>query len=416
MGVRQKKVAGRNILNHLRMNANRKIKIAHVITSVGYGGAGEDTLLTIEGSNKTKYHIDLVIGQEPRKNALKRIEKNNISVIYVHPFHTRYHFIYDLILVLNLFFLFKKNEYDIVHTHMTKAGILGRIAARIARIPVLIHGIHGNSLELSDNKLIHIIKIFLENKIGKFTDAYISVSEKVSEKYLEYKVGETEKYFTVKSGIKLDQFLKVKKEINIEEKRIRLGIKRGDFVIGNAGRLEESKGHKFLFQATKKIIQLRKNQSIKLLLIGEGKYKEKLIEIVKELGIRKNVIFTGYKKNIAELMALMDVFVLTSLREGLPKVLVEAAATGIPSAAFDVDGVSEIIKDGYNGFLVQPKNIEDLTDKIIQYIDDKELMISHGRKGKEFVVDKWSIEEMIQKTEKIYDDLVERKISNIVLE
>jgi len=416
MGVRQKKVAGRNILNHLRMNANRKIKIAHVITSVGYGGAGEDTLLTIEGSNKTKYHIDLVIGQEPRKNALKRIEKNNISVIYVHPFHTRYHFIYDLILVLNLFFLFKKNEYDIVHTHMTKAGILGRIAARIARIPVLIHGIHGNSLELSDNKLIHIIKIFLENKIGKFTDAYISVSEKVSEKYLEYKVGETEKYFTVKSGIKLDQFLKVKKEINIEEKRIRLGIKRGDFVIGNAGRLEESKGHKFLFQATKKIIQLRKNQSIKLLLIGEGKYKEKLIEIVKELGIGKNVIFTGYKKNIAELMALMDVFVLTSLREGLPKVLVEAAATGIPSAAFDVDGVSEIIKDGYNGFLVQPKNIEDLTDKIIQYIDDKELMISHGRKGKEFVVDKWSIEEMIQKTEKIYDDLVERKISNIVLE
>ena len=395
------------------MNSNRKIKIAHVITSVGYGGAGEDTLLTIEGSNKTKYHIDLVIGQEPRKNALKRIEKNNISVIYVHPFRIRYHFIYDLILVFNLILLFKKNEYDIVHTHMTKAGILGRIAARMAGIPVVVHGIHGNSLEVSDNKLIHIIKIFLENKISKFTDAYISVSEKVSEKYLEYKIGETEKYFTVKSGIKLDQFLKVKKEINIEEKRIRLGIKKGDFIIGNAGRLEKSKGHQFLFQTIKRILKLRKNQSIKLLIIGEGKQKDKLNEIVKELGIEKNVIFLGFKNNIAELMALMDIFVLTSLREGLPKVLVEAAAAGIPSVAFNVDGVSEIIKDGYSGFLVRPKNIEDLTDKIMRYIDDKELMMSHGKKGKEFVKDKWSIEEMIQKTEKIYKDLIKRKISKI---
>jgi len=395
------------------MNINRKIRIAHVIFSVGKGGAGEDTLLTIEGLNKEKYDIDLIIGNKPKTNPIERIEKKSFNLVIIRPFKKKYHFIYDPILVLNLFLLFKKNKYDIIHTHTTKAGILGRIAARIAGIPVIIHGIHGNSLEVSDNRLIHIIKIFLENKISNFTDAYISVSEKVSEKYLKYKIGETKKYFTIKSGIKLSKFMQINKEIDIQKKRSAIGIKGGDFVIGNVGRLVASKGHRFLFQAMKRIMQLRKNQSVKLLIIGDGNYKEELFEIVKEFGIGKDVIFLGFKKNIAEMMALMDIFVLTSLREGLPKVLVEAAAAGIPSVAFNIDGVSEIIKDGYSGFLVRPKNIEDLTDKIMRYIDDKELIMLHGKKGKVFVKDKWSIEEMIQKTEKIYQDLIKRKTSKI---
>jgi glycosyltransferase involved in cell wall biosynthesis len=401
-----------SLLNNLRLNLNRKIRVAHLIVGVGAGGAGEDTLLTIEGLNKKKYHIDLIIGKELRKDILKRILDKKINLIQIRPFKSKHNFLYDPILLLKLIFLFKKNQYDIVHTHATKPGILGRIAARIAGVPIIIHGLHGNALEVFDSKFIHIAKILLEKITSKFTDAHISVSEVVSKKYLEYGIGRRMKYFTVRSGMELNKFFNARKENDIQKKRQELGIHREDFIIGNVGRLVASKGHQFLFQAIKRVLKLRKNQSIKLLVIGEGKSRNKLINFVKELNLEKNVIFTGYKKNVTELMALMDIFVLTSIREGLPRVLVEAAAVGMPSIAFNVDGVSEIIKDNYNGFLVNPKNVEQLAGKIIKYIDNKTLILLHGQKGREFVKGKWSVEAMVKETEQIYDDLVGKKIYN----
>jgi glycosyltransferase involved in cell wall biosynthesis len=179
------------------------------------------------------------------------------------------------------------------------------------------------------------------------------------------------------------------------------------------GRLEASKGHYFLFQAIKEILKFRKNQPIKLLVIGEGKDKDKLIKYVKKLNIEKNVIFTGYRKDVEKLMALMDIFVLTSLREGLPRVLVQAAAVGMPSVAFNVDGVSEIIKDNYNGFLVKVKDVKQLENRIMKYMNNKELVLLHGRNGREFIKDKWSIEDMVDKIDKIYQDLVREKLGEI---
>lgn len=394
------------------MNSNRKIRVAHLITGMGGGGAGENTLFTIEGLDKEKYHVNLVIGKELREDALKRIRSKSINFIQIQPFKSRYHFLYDPILLLKLIILFKKGHYDIVHTHTTKPGILGRIAAQIAGVPIIIHGLHVNALEVSDSKFINTVKIFLEKKISKFTDAYISVSEIVSQKYLEYGIGKKAKYFTVRSGMELNKFLNAREDMDIRQKCQELGINSKDFIIGNVGRLAASKGHQFLFQAIKKILEIRKNQPVKLLVIGEGKDKEKLIKYAKVLNLEKNVIFTGYREDVEKLMALMDIFVLTSLREGLPRVLVQAAAVGMPSIAFNIDGISEIIKDNYNGFLINPRDVEQLTNRIIKYMDNKELILFHGQKGREFVKGKWSIEDMVKRTNQIYSYLIEKKITN----
>ena len=399
-------------MNDLPFNLNRKIRIAHLITGIGSGGAGKNTLFTIEGLDKEKYYIDLVMGKELREDILKRIRNKRINFIQIQPFKSRYHFLCDTILLLKLIILFKKGHYDIVHTHATKPGILGRIAARIAGVPIIIHGLHVNALEVFDSKFINTVKIFLEKMISKFTDAYISVSEIVSQKYLEYGIGKKAKYFTVRSGMELNKFLNAKKDMDIRQKRQEFGINGEDFVIGNVARLVPSKGHYFLFQAIKRILEIRKNQPVKLLMIGEGKDKEKLIKYAKESNLEKNVIFTGYREDVERLMALMDIFVLTSLREGLPRVLVQAAAVGMPSIAFNIDGIPEIIKDNHNGFLVEPRNVIQLADKISKYIDNKPLVLMHGRNGREFVKGKWSIEEMVKETEQIYDDLVEKKITN----
>lgn len=399
-------------MNNLPFNLNRKIRIAHLITGIGSGGAGKNTLFTIEGLDKEKYHINLVMGKELREDILKRIRNKRINFIQIQPFKSRYHFLCDTILLLKLIILFKKGHYDIVHTHATKPGILGRIAARIAGVPIIIHGLHVNALEVFDSKFINIVKIFLEKKISKFTDAYISVSEIVSQKYLEYGIGKKAKYFTVRSGMELNKFFNAKGNVDNQQKRQELGLTGECFIIGNVGRLEASKGHHFLFQSIKEILKFRKNQPIKLLVIGEGKDKEKLIKYAKNLNIEKNVIFTGYRKDVAELMTIMDLFVFTSLREGLPRVLVQAAAVGIPIVAFNIDGVSEIIKNNYNGFLVAPTNIKQLVERIIKYIDNKELIKMHGKNGQNVVRNRWSVEGMVRRTDQIYNYLVEKKINN----
>ena len=397
-------------MNQLTFNSNRKIKVAHIITTIA-GGAGENTLFTIKGLDEEKYQIDLITRKESGARFFKRIKSKGFNYVQVQPFTSRYHILHDLILLSKLIILLKKNRYDVIHTHMTKPGILGRIAAKIAGVPIIIHGLHMNTLEVSDNKILNAIKIFLEKKISKFTDAHISVSEIVSQKYLEFGIGKKSKYFTVKSGMELNKFLNAREEDDIQKKKKELGISSEDFIIGNVGRLVGSKNHQYLFQAIRKVLEIKNKLPVKVLIIGEGKEKEKLVKYAKELSLGKNVIFTGYKEDVEKFMAIMDLFVLTSLREGLPRVLVQASAVGMPSIAFNIDGIPEIIQDNYNGFLVNPGDIEQLVDRIIKYMDNKELVLLHGQKGREFVRGKWSVEEMVQKTEQIYDNLFRKKFN-----
>lgn len=134
---------------------------------------------------------------------------------------------------------------------------------------------------------------------------------------------------------------------------------------------------------------------MKLLIIGEGAERDNLENYVRKLNLDDKIIFTGYRKDIEELMAIMDIFVLSSLQEGLPRVLVQAAAVGVPSIVFSVDGLPEVIKDNHNGFLVKPKDVDGLASKILKYIDNRNLIKLHGEKGKEIVRGKWSIEDMV---------------------
>jgi glycosyltransferase involved in cell wall biosynthesis len=236
------------------------------------------------------------------------------------------------------------------------------------------------------------------------------VSEMLSEKYVEKGIGEKEKYYTIHSGMRLDKFYNIKKNIDYEKKQRELGINPRHFIIGNVARMEMRKGHKFLLDAFKKVTLERKDYPLKLLIIGEGEDREKLENYTKELNLEDKVIFAGYREDVGELMAIMNIFVLTSLREGLPRVLVQAAAVGIPLIAFNVDGVSEIIKDNQNGFLIRPRDVEQLASRIIKYIDNQELVLLHSQRGREFIKDKWSIEDMVDKIDKIYQDLIQEKI------
>jgi len=392
----------------------RKIKVAHIIARMITGGADENTVFTMEGLDKNKYEVDLITGEELDKSILNKVKNNHFDVIQVKGLKWKLNFLYDPIVLIKLVKLMKKKGYDIVHTHTTKAGILGRIAARIAGVPIIVHGLHGSTFEAFDSGLLNWLLFLFERLTGRFTDAYISVSKVLSERYIERGIGRRESYHTVYSGMELDKFYGAKEKIDFEKKQRELGIDSEDFVIGNVARLEVRKGHKFLIDTFKNIVEKQKNNHLKLLIIGEGNKREYLESYVKELNLEGKVIFTGYRKDVEELMAVMDIFVLTSLREGLPRVLVQAAAVGMPSISFNVDGVPEIIRDNYNGFLVKAKNIEELENRIVKYMNSKELVLQHGRNGREFIENKWSIKGMVDRIDKIYQNLVRDKLGEMI--
>jgi len=393
-----------------KISLNRKIKVAHIITRIITGGAEENTLYTIKGLDKKKYDIDLIVGEEFRKDIYNNFKNNDFCIIQLKGLKGKLNFLYDPIVLIKLINLFKKNQYDIVHTHLTKIGILGKIASRISGVPIVIHGLHGSAFQAFNSKLLNWALIFFERITSKYTDAYISVSRILSEKYIKEGIGKRENHFTVFSGMNLDKFYYSRKKINRRKKLADLGISLDCFIIGNVATLEPRKGHKFLIDAFKKVIEKHKNKSIKLIIVSDGYERENLVNYVDKLNLKEKVIFTGYREDIEELMAIMDVFVLASLREGLPRVLVQAAAVGIPLIAFNVDGVPEIIKNNYNGFLVRPKDVEELADRIIRYINNMELISLHGQRGREFVKGKWSIEDMVNKIDGIYQELIKEKI------
>lgn len=388
----------------------RKIRVAHIISRMVTGGAEENTLFTIQGLDKNRYDIDLIVGEECNKNIFDISQESGFNIIQINGLKGKLNFFYDPIILMKLVMLLKRNHYDIVHSHTTKTGILGRLAARIVGVPIIICGLHGTAIQTFSSKILNWALIFFEKLTGRFTDAYISVSEILSKNYKEKGIGINTKYYTVYSGMNLDKFYNVKgsikKEIIVKE----LGISSDNFIIGNIGRLEVAKGHKFVIDAFKKVQEKREDCLLKLMIIGEGEEELNLIKYVKKLGLEDKIIFTGYRKDVGKLMAIMDILVLSSLREGLPRVLVQAAAVGIPSVAFSVDGVPEIVKDGYNGFLVKPRDVNQLADKIIKYIDNRKLVELHGKNGRNFVNGKWSFENMVNKVDKIYQELIQEKI------
>ena len=148
------------------------------------GGADENTLFTVQGLNKDRYEVDLIMGEEFDESILNKIKNNHFNIIQIRNLKWKLNFLYDPIVLIKLVKLMRKNHYNIVHTHTTKAGILGRIASRLAGVPVIIHGLHGSTFEAFNSGLLNWLLFLFERLTGRFTDAYISVSGVLSDRYI----------------------------------------------------------------------------------------------------------------------------------------------------------------------------------------------------------------------------------------
>jgi len=349
--------------------------------------------------------VDLAVGRDSQLDLLENYEHG--QVFQVKTLVRDPNPLLDLLALFQLYRLIKSGNYDIVHTHTGKAGILGRLAARMAGVPIIIHGLHGTMT--SPNPVLDRIYLFLDRFTGRFTDCFVSVGEDLKQRYIERGIGNPSKYRVIHSGMNLDSFYNagdLPKEAIIKKRR-ELGVADDELVIGKVASLEPRKGHKYAISATKELIQHHTN--IKLLFVGDGWYRPKLEEMVQQNNLEDSIVFTGYREDIAEVMATFDIVILTSLWEGLPQVLVQAAAIGKPIVTFDVEGAKEVVKDGVNGFIVPLKNVDALTEKVEYLLSDMERARAIGKQGRKIISDQWTIETMQEKTRELYEELLASK-------
>ena len=294
---------------------------------------------------------------------------------------------------------FRSEKPDIVHTHSGKAGVLGRLAARRAGVPIIVHTIHGPSFGPFQGPLANRGFTAAERFAGRVTTHFVAVSQAMIDQYLAAGIGRPEQYSRVFSGFALAPFLASRNDPALRQ---RLGLAPDDLVAGKVARLFELKGHDDLLDVAPDLVAA--NPRLKFLFVGDGAWRERLREKARGLGLEKRVVFAGLvpPEQIPNYLGIMDLVVHLSRREGLPRALSQALAAARPVVAYDCDGAREICLNQRTGFLVRPGDLEGLKQRLLQLASDAALRERYGRAGQEFVRSEFSVEKMVETLYQLY--------------
>lgn len=395
------------------MPETRPLRVLHIITRLIVGGAQENTLLTCEGLDAMpEYEVTLASGIDrgPEGDLLDRAAKST-NLVLVPELGRAISPIADVRALWKLYRLIKRGRYHIVHTHSSKAGVLGRIAAKMAGTPLIVHTLH--SLVFHDYQpwIVNRTWWLVKKICAPMTTHFLSVSSIISQKAIAAGVDKPEKFTTVYSGMELDWFLK--STADGAAVRREFGIPEDAPVVGKIARLFPLKGHDELMDAAPEIV--RRVPNVRFFLIGDGILYDHLRERARAAGILDNFVFAGLiqRERIPEMLAAMDVVVHTSLREGLARVLPQALAMGKPCVSFDIDGAPEAVIDGKTGYLVHAYDYKTLADRISTLLADPELRATMGANGRRHVDPAWRTETMVADTAKVYRMLAEKYRSRL---
>jgi glycosyltransferase involved in cell wall biosynthesis len=379
------------------------IRMLHIITRLVRGGADENTIDTVQGLDSRRYLVDLVVGEGSDPAMLATVDPARLLLL---PELTRNpHPLKDIVALVRLAWLIRRGGYRIVHTHTAKAGFLGRLAAALAGTPIIVHTVHGTTFPDHLPAPLRAFYVLLERLAGRFTHQFITVGEDMRATYVKAGIGDPNTYETIYSGMPLQEFLDAG-AMSWEERawlRSTLGYGPEHQLVVMAARLETRKGHEYLFQAVLRV-KVR-HPEMRVLVLGEGRLRAELERRTRELGIADVVRFFGHRTDLARVLAASDVSVLTSLWEGLPRVLVQSAAAGRPILTFDVEGAWEVVRDGENGLIVPSRDIDALARRLDQLLTDRSWARALGARGPAQVTQQWTIEAMVDRLDRKYQEL-----------
>ncbi len=385
------------------------MRVTHIITRLILGGAQENTVASVLGlGDRPDLEVGLISGPtRGPEGSLEDSFAGRPGVLAISPHLIRpVHPWHDLLALRDLTQLLRERAPDLVHTHSGKAGILGRLAARRAGVPAIVHTIHGPSFGSFQGPLANLAFTAAERCAARWTTHFVSVSDAMTRQYLAAGVGHREQLTRIFSGFRLEPFLEARNDPAV---RARFGLRPKDFVVGKIARLTELKGHDDLFAIAPAVV--KRNPNVRFLLVGDGRWRRRFESMAEASGLRDHFVFTGLVPpgQIPQLVGVMDVLIHLSFREGLARALPQALAAARPIVSYDCDGAGEVCLEGETGFLVPPHNLEALIDRIVLLAGDGVLRERLGRRGQQFVKQWFSVERMIDALDALYRRLAQER-------
>lgn len=380
------------------------IKVLHIHTLPIISGSGINTFLSMRGMDKDLFEAELACAPGGRLIELVRDDHMKVWTFrnLVQPLRP----LQDLLSLIELTSFLKRRYYHIIHTHNSKAGFIGRLAARLAGVPVIIHTVHGFAFHEQEPYWRQTLFRNLERLASRWCDKAIFISQPLIDWALRERIIAEDKIVKIYSGIELDRFRPVTEEIK-NRIRKRWNIGQEEAVIGVVSKLWEGKGHTVLIKAFK---ELKKEiDAARLVIVGEGDLYDRLYNLVVRLGLIDSVLFTGFQKDVSDIIATFDVAVLPSFFEGMGRVLLEAMAMEKPVVASRIGGIPELVKDGINGFLTNPGDVQGLSEAIQKILGDRKLASEMGKEGRKMTADQFSAGAMVQAIKKVYYECLDTR-------
>jgi glycosyltransferase involved in cell wall biosynthesis len=389
------------------------MKLLHIITRLDMGGSAQNTLLSCLELSKKNYDVVLAHGlslesrmTDLEKNSvekqIRRAKGNGLRFIAIPSLVRRINPIRDIVAFGSLWRLMIREKPTIVHTHTSKAGILGRLAARLTGVPFIVHTTHGHVFYGHFNPAVTRLFLLMETFFASFTAKMVALTEGERRDFIRYAVCKPGKLVTIHSGVEIDRFLNAK--VNPPKKKISLGLNPNLQVVGTVGWLLPIKGPGYLLKAMDQV--WHRCNTVELVFVGKGQLEHDLKNEALRMGVSEKVKFLGWRDDIHEIIPLFDVFVLPSLNEGMGRVLVEAMASGRPIVASRTGGIPDLVIDQQTGLLVSPADESGLAEAIHKILQDPGKAKIMGQKGK--ARSKWfGVESMVAKLDTLYTDLID---------
>ena len=378
------------------------LKIVHVITRLIVGGAQENTILSCEGQHDAGHDVTLLTGPSlgPEGSLMERAASHGYRVETLDAMRRSVLPGKDLLVYRDLVRRFRETRPDVVHTHSSKAGILGRMAAWRAGVPLVVHTIHGLSWTSSRRRVVNETYKTLERIAAKRCHKIVVVADAMTRASLAADIGRPGQYVTVYSGMDVGPFLNPPRPR--EEVRRELGLQPRHVAVVTVARLFHMKGHDDLLAAAPALC--RENPDLRFLWVGDGLLRGQFEAQIARLNLRDRFILTGLvpPERVPELVNAADVLAHPSRREGLARALPQGSLAGLPTVAYDVDGNAEAILEGQTGYAVEAFDAAAFVGRVRELAADADLRRRLGDAGRAFARNRFAAGAMVEALERVY--------------
>lgn len=389
-------------------NDDRKLKIAHVITRMIVGGAQENTLLTIVGHLNKGHEVVLITGPTSgtEGNLFKNANLPEFEIIEIPSLVREINPLKDFQAYRHIKKLCRERGFDVVHTHTSKAGVIGRAAAWHAGVKAVVHTVHGQAFHPYQSKFNNWLYRTAERFAAKRCHRIYAVAQAMIDQCVEANIAPREKYQVVYSGMDIEDFINALPE---SELRAELNIPANVKVVGAIARLFEQKGYEYFIPVARKVLDV--HPETHFLIVGDGPMRASIDAEIIKLNMKDKFHFAGLvaPSQVCRYTALMDILLHLSLHEGLPRCVVQALACGKPAVGFALDGTPEVIIPGETGFLASAGSIAEAAEGVNKILNDPALALQMGKNGRQKVAAQFAAQTMCDILETEFLRLTETK-------